>query len=207
MEQARLTTSVILVSWFRSYFRDQKNARSNLIVIWNSPSVVYDLVTMQWFNYVGWKQCLPTLYAIKLAGNKGEQRIKICWRILPRAYAVDRAGANPIRQPLSNLRALAGPLFIIKAPVMMQATGTIDGCSRFQERHQGPFEKYSFENATRPDAIKLLDDRTPVDLQAWNRVWQYTGPWLTGCNKRWRHYPLTIDAGDKMLTICCRSFE
>lgn len=159
--------------------RDQENARSNLIAHETAHLWFGDLVTMQWFNDVWMKEVFANFMADKITQGSGNNyELKFLLTHLPRAYAVDRtAGANPIRQPLSNLQEagnLYGAIIYNKAPVMMRQLERLMGAGAFRDGIRAYLKKYSFGNATWPDLIKLLDDRTPADLQAWNRVWVNT---------------------------------
>lgn len=161
--------------------QDQQNARSNVVSHETSHMWFGDLVTMQWFNDVWMKEVFANFMADKITqGNQSSQtyELKFLLTHLPRAYAVDRtAGANPIRQNLPNLQEagnLYGAIIYDKAPVMMRQLERLMGVEKFRDGLREYLKKYSFSNATWPDLIKILDDRTPADLQAWNKVWVNT---------------------------------
>ena len=86
-----------------------------------------DLVTMRWFNDVWMKEVLANFMAAKIV-NPSFPNVNHPLRFLlqhyPAAYDVDRtAGANPIRQQLSNLNqagTLYGNIIYDKAPIAMR---------------------------------------------------------------------------------------
>jgi aminopeptidase N len=159
--------------------KDQENARSNLVAHETSHMWFGDLVTMQWFNDVWMKEVFANFMADKITRDTGySYELKFLTTHFPRAYAVDRTmGANPIRQPLSNLQeagTLYGAIIYDKAPVMMRQLERLMGADAFRDGLREYLKTYSFGNATWPDLIKILDERTPADLQAWNKVWVNT---------------------------------
>ena len=102
-----------------------------------------DLVTMSWFDDVWMKEVFANFMAAKIV-NPSFPEVNHDLRFLvahyPAAYAVDRtAGANPIRQPLANLReagSLYGAIIYQKAPIVMRqlerlvgATRSVKGCA------------------------------------------------------------------------------
>lgn len=161
--------------------KDQLNARNNVIAHETAHMWFGDLVTMKWFNDVWMKEVFANFMADKVT-RKVEDSIDYQLRFLlthfPRAYGVDRtAGANAIRQQLPNLReagSLYGPIIYNKAPIMMQQLEGLMGEDAFKEGIRAYLKKYSFGNATWPDLITILDNRTAADLQQWNRVWVNT---------------------------------
>ncbi|WP_121357363.1 M1 family metallopeptidase [Flavisolibacter nicotianae] len=161
--------------------KDQENARSNLIAHETAHMWFGDLVTMQWFNDVWMKEVFANFMADKITQgtqNSSNYELKFLLTHFPRAYAVDRtAGANPIRQPLSNLQeagTLYGPIIYDKAPVMMRQLERLVGVENFRDGLRDYLKQYSYGNATWPDLIGILDKRTPADLLAWNKVWVNT---------------------------------
>ncbi|MGY0036977.1 M1 family aminopeptidase [Pedobacter sp. NJ-S-72] len=109
-------------------------------------------------------------------GGKGRLlALKFLIDHFPAAYAVDRTlGANPIRQPLDNLKdagTLYGNIIYHKAPVMMQQLEALMGKDKFQEGVREYLKKFANSNASWPDLIRILDAHTPVDLEKWNKVW------------------------------------
>lgn len=161
--------------------KDQENSRSNLIAHETAHMWFGDLVTMKWFNDVWMKEVFANFMADKITqGNESSNNydLKFLLSHFPRAYAVDRTkGANPIRQPLSNLQeagSLYGAIIYDKAPVMMRQLERLMGAEAFRDGLREYLKKYSFGNATWPDLITILDNRTAADLQAWNKVWVNT---------------------------------
>ncbi|TGE04886.1 M1 family metallopeptidase [Hymenobacter fodinae] len=158
--------------------QDQKIARSNLIAHETAHMWFGDLVTMQWFNDVWMKEVFANFMADKItqvAVANSNYDLKFVIDHYPAAYGVDRTtGANPIRQELDNLKdagSLYGNIIYHKAPIMMRQLERLMGEGPFRLGLQEYLKKYSFGNATWPDLIQILDERTPADLQAWNQVW------------------------------------
>jgi aminopeptidase N len=158
--------------------QDQVLARSNLVSHETAHMWFGDLVTMQWFNDVWMKEVFANFMADKItqvAVKNSNYDLKFVIDHYPAAYGVDRtAGANPIRQPLANLQdagSLYGNIIYHKAPIMMRQLERLMGPEAFQAGLQEYLKTYAHGNATWPDLIKILDARTPADLQAWNQVW------------------------------------
>ncbi|MFQ5628886.1 MAG: M1 family aminopeptidase [bacterium] len=137
-----------------------------------------DLVTMDWFNDVWMKEVFANFMAAKIA-NPAFPEINHDLRFLlahyPSAYAVDRStGANPIRQKLDNLKdagSLYGAIIYQKAPIVMRQLERLVGEQAFREALQEYLKSYSFGNATWPQLIEILDQKTSEDLKAWSKVW------------------------------------
>jgi aminopeptidase N len=93
----------------------------------------------------------------------------------PAAYEVDRTpGTNAIRQQLANLNeagSLYGAIIYQKAPVVMRHLEHLMGESVFRDGLREYLKTYAFANATWPELIEILDQRTPADLAAWSHVW------------------------------------
>ena len=93
----------------------------------------------------------------------------------PTAYAVDRtAGANPIRQPLDNLRqagSLYGAIIYQKAPVVMQQLEALLSAPVLQKGLRTYLNQFQYGNATWPDLIEILDLLTEDDLAVWSQIW------------------------------------
>src|SRR6185503_3760476 len=84
------------------------------------------------------------------------------------------AGTNPIRQQLANLDEagqLYGPIIYQKAPIVMRQLEQIVGESKFRDGLRAYLKRYAFGNATWLDLVRMLDERTPVDVTAWSRAW------------------------------------
>ena len=137
-----------------------------------------DLVTMRWFDDVWMKEVFANFMAAKIV-NPSFPEVNHDLRFLlahyPAAYDVDRtAGANPVRQRLSNLNEagqLYGAIIYQKAPIVMRQLEMLVGEQRFRDGVQEYLKKYAFANATWHDLIAILDARTPRDLAAWSRAW------------------------------------
>jgi aminopeptidase N len=137
-----------------------------------------DLVTMQWFNDVWMKEVFANFMAAKIV-NPAFPDVNHDLRFLvsnyPSAYSVDRtAGTHPIRQELANLDeagSLYGAIIYQKAPIVMRQLERILGKDKLQEGLQVYLKQFQFGNATWPDLIKILDERTDADLKAWSHAW------------------------------------
>src|SRR5438132_4669167 len=137
-----------------------------------------DLVTMQWFNDVWTKEVFANFMAAKIV-NPAFPKVNHDLRFLvsnyPAAYAVDRtAGTHPVRQELENLDeagSLYGAIIYQKAPSVLRQLERILGPEKFQDGLRAYLKQYQFGNATWLDLIKILDDRTELDLTAWSHAW------------------------------------
>jgi aminopeptidase N len=158
--------------------RAQALGRASLIAHETAHMWFGDLVTMRWFNDVWMKEVFANFMAAKIAGPAFPD-LNLPLRFFqahhPTAYGVDRtAGANPIRQPLENLRdagSLYGAIIYQKAPVVMQQLETLVGETALRDGLRTYLSEYRFANATWPDLIRLLDTLSPDDLGTWSRVW------------------------------------
>ena len=137
-----------------------------------------DLVTMRWFNDVWMKEVFANFMAAKIV-NPSFPTVNHDLRFLlsnyPAAYEVDRTpGANPIRQQLDNLNeagSMYGAIIYQKAPVVMRHLEALLGEDNFRDGLREYLKAHAFANATWSDLIDVLDARTPMDLQAWSKVW------------------------------------
>jgi aminopeptidase N len=137
-----------------------------------------DLVTMQWFNDVWMKEVFANFMAAKIV-NPAFPKVNHDLRFLvahyPAAYAVDRTlGTHAIRQELANLDeagSLYGPIIYQKAPIVMRQLERILGADRLQEGLRVYLKQFQFGNATWLDLVRVLDERTDMDLAAWSRAW------------------------------------
>jgi aminopeptidase N len=137
-----------------------------------------DLVTMQWFNDVWMKEVFANFMAAKIV-NPAFPNVNHDLRFLvshyPAAYAVDRtAGTHPIRQELANLDeagSLYGAIIYEKAPIVMRQLERILGADNFRDGLRVYLKEFQFGNATWLDLIKILDERTDLDLKAWSHAW------------------------------------
>ena len=137
-----------------------------------------DLVTMDWFNDVWMKEVFANFMAAKIVNPSFpgvNHQLRFFLAHHPPAYGVDRtAGANPIRQPLENLRnagTLYGPIIYQKAPIVMRQLELAVGETAFRDGLREYLERYRFGNATWDDLIAILDRRAERDLLAWSRTW------------------------------------
>jgi aminopeptidase N len=137
-----------------------------------------DLVTMRWFNDVWMKEVFANFMAAKIVNPSFPQvnhELRFLLAYYPSAYQVDRtAGTNPIRQQLANLDEagqLYGPIIYQKAPIVMRQLELIVGESKFRDGLRAYLKRYAYGNATWLDLVRMLDERTPVDVTAWSRAW------------------------------------
>jgi aminopeptidase N len=158
--------------------RAQALGRASLIAHETAHMWFGDLVTMRWFNDVWMKEVFANFMAAKIAGPAFPD-LNLPLRFFqahhPTAYGVDRtAGANPIRQPLENLRdagSLYGAIIYQKAPVVMQQLEALVGETALREGLRTYLAEYQFGNATWPELIRILDAMSAEDLGTWSRVW------------------------------------
>ncbi|GAB3886684.1 M1 family aminopeptidase [Spirosoma agri] len=158
--------------------RDQKLSRATLIAHETAHMWFGDLVTMRWFNDVWLKEVFANFMADKIteiSSPDANYDLQFVVDHFPAAYAVDRTeGANPIGQPLANLKeagTLYGGIIYHKAPIMMRQLERLMGKTALRDGLRAYLKKYAFNNATWDDLIAILDPYTPTDLRAWNRVW------------------------------------
>jgi aminopeptidase N len=137
-----------------------------------------DLVTMNWFDDVWTKEVFANFMAAKIVHPSFpalDHDLRFLMAHHPSAYGVDRtAGANPIRQPLENLRfagTLYGAIIYQKAPIVMRQLEARVGEEAFRDGLREYLETFAYGNAAWPDLIDILDARSPEDLSAWSRVW------------------------------------
>ena len=137
-----------------------------------------DLVTMNWFDDVWTKEVFANFMAAKIVHPSFPEvnhDLRFFLAHHDTAYSVDRtAGANPIRQPLENLKeagSLYGPIIYQKAPIVMRQLETLIGEEPFRDGLREYLQTFRFGNATWPDLIDILDRRSEADLAAWSQVW------------------------------------
>ena len=137
-----------------------------------------DLVTMNWFDDVWTKEVFANFMAAKIVHPSFPEvnhDLRFFLAHHNTAYGVDRtAGANPIRQPLANLKeagSLYGPIIYQKAPIVMRQLETLVGEEPFRDGLRQYLRTFRFGNATWPDLIDILDRRSETDLAAWSQVW------------------------------------
>lgn len=158
--------------------QNQRLGRASLIGHETAHMWFGDLVTMDWFNDVWTKEVFANFMAAKMVNPSFpeiDHDLNFLLRHYPSAYGVDRtAGANPIRQELQNLNEagqMYGAIIYNKAPIMMRQLELILGKEKFRLGLQEYLERFSFNNATWPDLIDILDKKTEIDLKAWSQVW------------------------------------
>lgn len=158
--------------------RAQELGRASLIAHETAHMWFGDLVTMRWFNDVWMKEVFANFMAAKIAGPSFpdiDLQLRFFQAHHPTAYGVDRTpGANPIRQPLENLReagSLYGGIIYQKAPIVMQQLETLVGEATLRTGLQLYLARHQFGNATWPDLIGVLDSLSDEDLTTWSRVW------------------------------------
>ena len=137
-----------------------------------------DLVTMHWFDDVWTKEVFANFMAAKIVHPSFpdvNHDLRFFLTHHDTAYGVDRtAGANPIRQPLDNLKeagSLYGPIIYQKAPIVMRQLETLIGPDLFRDGLREYLQTFRYGNATWPDLIDILDRRSETDLRAWSEVW------------------------------------
>lgn len=196
--------------WYRaeSLFLDESASRAQLLgrasLIAHETAHMWfgDLVTMRWFDDVWMKEVFANFMAAKIAGPSFPD-LNLPLRFFqahhPTAYGVDRtAGANPIRQPLENLReagSLYGAIIYQKAPVVMQQLEAIVGETGLRDGLRTYLDRHRFGNATWPDLIAILDEATPIDLAAWSRAW-VEEPGRPRITARWVDSGLVVTQAD-----------
>ena len=137
-----------------------------------------DLVTMNWFDDVWTKEVFANFMAAKIVHPSFPEvnhDLRFFLAHHDSAYSVDRSGgANPIRQPLDNLReagALYGPIIYDKAPIVMRHLERLVGEEPFRDGLREYLDTFRYGNATWPDLIQILDTRSNLDLAAWSAAW------------------------------------
>ena len=158
--------------------RTQELGRASLIAHETAHMWFGDLVTMRWFDDVWMKEVFANFLAAKIAGPAFpdlNMPLRFFQAHHPTAYGVDRtAGANPIRQPLGNLRdagSLYGAIIYQKAPVVMQQLEQLIGEAALQEGLRQYLQDYQFANASWTDLISILDELSDQDLLRWSQAW------------------------------------
>lgn len=158
--------------------QNQMLGRASLIAHETAHMWFGDLVTMNWFDDVWTKEVFANFMAAKIV-NPSFPEVDHDLRFLtahhPTAYSIDRtAGSNPIRQPLENLRfagTLYGAIIYQKAPIVMRHLENRVGEELFRDGMREYLSTYAYGNATWPDLIAILDQKSKQDLAAWSQVW------------------------------------
>lgn len=137
-----------------------------------------DLVTMNWFDDVWTKEVFANFMAAKIVEPtfpEVDHDLRFLTSHHASAYGVDRTpGANPIRQPLENMReagTLYGAIIYQKAPIVMKQLERTVGEETFRDGLREYLAAHSYSNATWPDLIRILDARHESDLATWSQVW------------------------------------
>jgi aminopeptidase N len=158
--------------------QNQKLARASVIAHETAHMWFGDLVTMRWFNDVWMKEVFANFMAAKIVNPSFpgiNHDLRFLFAHYPAAYDVDRtAGTNAIRQRLENLNeagTLYGAIIYQKAPIVMRQLEMTVGEEAFRDGLREYLHAHAFGNATWPDLIKVLDARTPDDLDAWSHAW------------------------------------
>jgi aminopeptidase N len=158
--------------------QNQILGRASLIAHETAHMWFGDLVTMNWFDDVWTKEVFANFMAAKIVNPsfpEVDHELRFLTAHHPTAYSVDRTeGANPIRQPLENLRfagTLYGAIIYQKAPIVMRHLENRVGEELFREGMREYLSTYAYGNATWPDLIAILDARSEQDLAAWSHVW------------------------------------
>jgi aminopeptidase N len=158
--------------------QEQQLARASTIAHETAHMWFGDLVTMTWFDDVWLKEVFANFLAAKIVNPSFpeiDHELRFLLQHFPLAYAVDRTAApNPIRQTLENLNdagSMYGPIIYDKAPIVMRQLEEILGADQLRDGLREYLTRYAFANATWPDLIQILDQRTDEDLAAWSHVW------------------------------------
>ncbi|MSO56916.1 MAG: aminopeptidase [Acidobacteria bacterium] len=158
--------------------QEQHLSRASLIAHETAHMWFGDLVTMKWFDDVWLKEVFANFMADKIVNPSFpdiDHELRFLLLHYSSAYDVDRsAGANPIRQPLDNLKdagSLYGPIIYDKAPIVMRQLEALLGPDELRDGLREYLTRYAFANATWADLIAILDRRTDEDLGKWSRLW------------------------------------
>ncbi|MDA1291306.1 MAG: M1 family aminopeptidase, partial [Proteobacteria bacterium] len=158
--------------------QNQMLGRASLIAHETAHMWFGDLVTMNWFDDVWTKEVFANFMAAKIVNPsfpEVDHELRFLTAHHPTAYSVDRTdGANPIRQRLENLRfagTLYGAIIYQKAPIVMRHLENRVGEELFRDGMREYLSTYAYGNATWPDLIAILDERSEQDLATWSQVW------------------------------------
>ena len=170
-----------------SLFLDEKASvnrrmgRASLIAHETAHMWFGDLVTMDWFNDVWMKEVFANFMAAKVVQPSFpeiDHNLRFLLSHYPGAYSVDRSsGANPILQPLENLKnagTLYGSIIYQKAPIVMRHLERKIGEDLMRESLREYLKTYSFTNARWDDLISIIDAKSEDDIEAWSNVWVKT---------------------------------
>lgn len=159
----------------------RKMGRASLIAHETAHMWFGDLVTMNWFNDVWMKEVFANFMAAKIVQPsfpEVDHSLRFLLAHYPSAYAVDRTrGANPIIQPLDNLKnagTMYGAIIYQKAPVVMRLLERKIGEDMMQESLREYLNTFSYGNAVWDDLVTIIDKKSPDDIAAWSKEWVYT---------------------------------
>lgn len=157
---------------------DEELRRTQLIAHETAHMWFGDLVTMDWFNDVWTKEVFANYFAAEITEplfpnvNHTLNRMRT---FTASSLSEDRTlGTTPIRQPLDNLRnagLIYGQIIYNKAPVMMAKMVELMGKQNFRDGIREYLKTYAYGNATWDDLIKILDNKTDVDLAEFSDTW------------------------------------
>jgi aminopeptidase N len=160
---------------------NRKMGRASLIAHETAHMWFGDMVTMDWFNDVWMKEVFANFMAAKIVQPSFPEinhNLRFLLGHYPSAYEVDRsAGANPILQPLDNLKnagSLYGAIIYQKAPIVMRHLERQISPDLMRASLQEYLKTYSFRNATWDDLISIIDAKSPDNIEAWSKVWVKT---------------------------------
>ena len=158
--------------------QSQYLGRASLIAHETAHMWFGDLVTMNWFDDVWTKEVFAGFMAGKIVHPsfpEVDHDLRFLLGNHPAAYGVDRTeGANPIRQPLGNLReagTLYGAIIYQKAPVVMRQLEELVGEDAFRDGVREYLQTHLYGNATWPALVEILDGLSEDDLRAWSQLW------------------------------------
>ncbi len=160
---------------------NRRMGRASLIAHETAHMWFGDLVTMDWFNDVWMKEVFANFMAAKVVQPSFpeiDHNLRFLLSHYPGAYSVDRSsGANPILQPLENLKnagSLYGAIIYQKAPIVMRHLERKIGEDLMRESLREYLKTYSYKNARWDDLISIIDAKSEDDIEAWSSVWVKT---------------------------------
>lgn len=160
---------------------NRKMGRASLIAHETAHMWFGDLVTMNWFNDVWMKEVFANFMAAKIVQPSFpeiDHDLRFLLAHYPSAYSVDRTkGANPIIQPLENLKnagTMYGAIIYQKAPIVMRHLEKMIGEDKMKESLREYLQVYSYKNAVWDDLVAIIDKRVEEDVAQWSKNWVYT---------------------------------
>ncbi len=158
--------------------QNQKITRAKLIAHESAHMWFGNLVTMKWFDDVWLKEVFANFMADKIINpifDDVDHNLKFLTSHYPSAYSVDRTkGTNAIRQNLDNLKnagSLYGNIIYHKSPIMMRQLEAAMGKDKFREGIIEYIKTYANSNAEWNDLIRILDTKSPLDIEEWSKIW------------------------------------